>query len=318
MQEKFKSALALALFSSAAWILGTHLIGPRPRGYAANLQKNGGETCAAAKSEDLPYRLPEIARDLKILQALPASGRPIHRFIHKHNITSCFKKAYSRKNEAGNYLNGRILVYANADSKTSFHEYFHAQQDKIIADADIESLDRRDRFLIRMFAEAAATAYSLVVAQEAENSGIVLRPKTMEKNSAGFLKFTTAADNPDLKRSFDRIYRLARETQHTERSALALAGQQAVRFMMQGNIEQWVHSYAEKAFNHTAGGDTRQRRQTFSDRDRVFRSLGHVSADINLTPPEMLGAHGEQTLQTMAETLNNMRKAQTVDVALTR
>lgn len=277
-----------------------------PRSYSDSCAKNAD--MAAMKK-----KVPGIYSDFQAMGKLSLSGKSLYKNLKDpaNDLTSCMKPARDDM-MGGQYMagNSTLFVYGNADSINTMHEYFHAGQDISGAYSDMFRLNMRDATVALLLSEAAAAAYELVFEKEAETQNVklykapnkVIKEKTERGTKTTIITSKGVWDDPDIRKAFDRAYneewKIGTGLIAADRQARALeaGGKAATRWLLEGRNTRWSSAYAHVTFDNINNNrfafrdDNRERKKGYKKlRYGVYSKFGRVSANIDLTPNELLG-----------------------------
>jgi hypothetical protein len=176
-----------------------------------------GEACVDnANLQELAEKAPRLARDLAVMRQLPLTGRPVYDMVRDpaNGIHSCLFPVPPKSGSTSTYQDKKARIARASGTSTSFHEYFHAWQDKQEGRNDMFTLTQKDSIAANLLKEASAVAYELASRQEAENRGLRFydTPDVVETREQGGVRYTTTytetspAKNIENRKAFKEAY----------------------------------------------------------------------------------------------------------------
>ncbi len=241
-----------------------------------------------SESEKLLVVVPQMDRDRGLMTRLSATGKPLVDILENpaNDLRACAFPMNKKTRIAGYYSYDKKIIHlgVSSDSKTTFHESFHAAQDINKFAGGEHSLTPRDFILGWLLKEATAMAYQFVIEKEADIMRVELTPSDLWDTS----------DDTYNKSLFNNAYNSQIAAGKSFEEALSSAGKSMVRRLLSGADKSWREFYSDQAIfnfeqnrqhilNNKESPDYPQKRR------EILKRLGAVSDAINLTPDEFLG-----------------------------
>lgn len=283
---------------------------------------------ASAMTSDLnavSKNLPQLARDLAIMQKLPLTGRPVYDAIVNpaNGIKSTLFPVPPKSGSTSTYQDKHARIGRGTATSTAFHEYFHAYQDMTEQGPGMFGLTVKDAAIADFLSEASAVAYEIASRKEAEKLGLQFRatPVYQERDANGNITtytITSSSTNPENLRAFDAAYNAALAQNQSEAKALEAGGKAVVRRLLDAQDNQWRATYAQVAIininnNLHAFREDGQSAGYTDKRVGVFQRQGQLGNTLNFIPDEFLGPQAnaaiDKTFKAMGLLIEN--KSQT-------
>jgi hypothetical protein len=285
---------------------------------AAIEQDNTAAEVSAANANlaDMAQKLPQLYRDLQIMEQLPLTGKGVYDMLKDpaSGIVSHLIPNPEGSAVDGGYQKKHAKIPRGGSSSTSFHEYFHALQDISGGDDAMFKLTMKDAVIDNLLQEASAVAYELAARQEAANHNLAFfdpaaKVTTLSAGVTMTSSTSSASDGAEVKAAFHDAYTAAWDANASldatarETKALEAGGQTVVRFLLEGKDAAWSASYSQLAAanannnSQSLGNDGRENKPGYKDkRDAAYTKMGSISPQINFIPAEYLGADADAAI----------------------
>lgn len=289
---------------------------------------------ASAMNSDfnaMSKNVPQLARDLAILDKLPLTGRPVYDMLKDpaNGIKSTLFPVPLKSGSTSSYSNKHARIGRGTGTSTAFHEYFHAYQAKTEGEMDMFQLTVKDAAVANFLTEASAVAYEIATRKEAEKLGLQFRatPRYQETQADGSTVtyfITSPSTNPENLKAFDAAYDAALkqyaglDAQAREAKALEAGGKAVVARLLDAQDDQWRSTYAQVAIininnNLHAFREDGSSAGYAAKRTDVFTRQGKVGTTLNFIPDAFTGPQAQASIDKTFKAMGLLieQKAQT-------